>query len=151
VHVLGKPTLRRGYIGGVAVSVLAVAAARPLGVRSWVEAIPLRAAADLIAVSRVSEFLLAVLVAWLLAAYLVAPVIAWLVTYSLANGVLASIICAPAGLVLGLASWLSWRDNSRPVLFVLTSALVLTLAVVLGFSAAARIPLKIRFGSGSAS
>lgn len=151
VRILGARRLMVGYLGAVVLAVACVAVAPSLGVRGWVESVPLRSAVELMASSWVMTYVLAALVALLVAAYLVAPLSAWLITCSRASGLWLAAASLPAAFIVGAISWVLWRDVSRPMLFVLASSVTLVMAVAIGFSLGAKLPMGLRWSKSSAS
>jgi hypothetical protein len=80
LRIIGSRRLFTGYIGAVFVALVAALLAEPLHVRPWTEAIPVRSANELMAVSAGAKYTFAALLAWLVAADLASPIAAWLAT-----------------------------------------------------------------------
>jgi hypothetical protein len=70
---LGRRRLRLGYSGAVAGALACLPAASVLNIRSWVEAVPVQLAQDLMLASPAMAYVLAALVAWFIAALFSLP------------------------------------------------------------------------------
>jgi hypothetical protein len=147
----GNSRLLVGYATAVGVALATLALADPLQLRSWIEALPIRSARELAMSSSSLRYVLAALVAWLLAAYLVAPVAAWLASYERANGILLAAACLPAALIIGFLLSLTWETPAKEIPFTVASSCCLVLALAIGFSLGARLPLTVRLGGKSAT
>lgn len=140
----GGSRLALGYAVAIATALAVLALAEPLQVRPWIEATPVRTVRELAAASPWVQYLLAALIAWLFAAYLVAPLAAWLGSYGRANGLLLALVCLPVAAAIGVALCFAWAERLSELPFTVASACSLVLAVTLGFSVGAGLPLVIR-------
>jgi hypothetical protein len=141
---LGRRRLLFGYSGAVVCALACLPAASALNIRSWVEAVPVHMAQDLMLASPVMAYALAALVAWFLAAFLVAPVAAWLLSVRLANGflLLAAVLLVSSFFAAALAFVVA--SARAPAAFVIASFICVAAAAAIGFALASGFPFTVR-------
>ena len=140
----GSARLILGYAVAIAAALATLALAAPLHLRPWIEATPVRTARELAAASPVAKYLLAAMIAWLFAAYLVAPVAAWLGSFHRSNGLLVAALCLPVAAAIGACVSFAWSRPLSQLPFTVASTCCMVLAVALGFSVGAQLPLTVR-------
>lgn len=151
LRVIGIRRLFSGYAIAVLLALGCLAVSEPLGVRPWSQAIPVRSATDLMAVSLLWAYVLPALVAWVFVAYLVAPIAGWLVSISRANGLLLLLAVTPVALLLALGFGLGFYSQNRPLEFVVGSMLALCFSAAIGFAWGAGLSLRLSLRSASAT
>lgn len=141
---VGPPSPRSNIatVAAIFASLSLLPVAGLLGVWSWVHALPVAGAVQLLKAEPNYEYILGFPVAWLVASYFVLPLASVLAIRARYPGPLLVCGCSVGLALVGAISALAWSRPAAMLPIVAASGLSLGLASSLAFALAVRMPFK---------